>query len=135
MDTLTDYFQRKTRDDGTTFYTLTDDAPEWLRDAVYEAHDSELPNDWRYDICHSIINELGDGYDPDEIADGLVDVYNSDRAAWLADNLARGCIEIERDLLGDDIDAFTVIGLAQYAAISEMVRVMVDAIETNTGDE
>lgn len=30
---------------------LSDDAPDWLRTAVREAHDEELPDDWHYEMC------------------------------------------------------------------------------------
>jgi cytosine/adenosine deaminase-related metal-dependent hydrolase len=129
------HFATRERDDGTTFVTLRDDAPTWLRDAVYDAHDGEMPNDWRYETCQAICEMIDDGTeDTQEIADSLVDIYNGDRAAWIAGNLHRGNVEIERDHLPEDVSVFHLIGLAQYQIITEMAEVLADAIEQNAAD-
>ena len=74
-------FERATRADGSTYIVLTTTPEtEWLRDAVYAAHDGELPNDWRFQICAHIVELLEDGYSADqhsELADSLVDVYTA----------------------------------------------------------
>lgn len=142
---LTSYFQRKTRDDGSTFVTLTDDAPEWLRDAVYAAHDGEMPNDWRYSMCESIVDALADyGYPTDddagewgEIADSHVEVYNHQLAQWLADNVEREqYVSAWHDDYGSQYDEiWSSLRGAQYVALSQMVAILADAITENMGDE
>ena len=70
------------------FVCLKDGAPDWLADAVEEAHDGELPNDWRYGMCESICQILEeDGLDPDtwEIADRVAEVYTGRLLGWLND--------------------------------------------------
>lgn len=136
---LTDYFQRKTRDDGTTFVTLTDDAPEWLDDAVMAAHDGEWPNDWRYETCESIVEMLaGSGADPSdaawEIADSLVDVYNHDLYAWATPD--RWCYVDEAiENLGEVRDLSQALMQGQFYCIERMALALADAIEENAGDE
>ncbi len=80
-------FKTKHRPDGTTYTCLVDTAPEWLREAVYEAHDGEMPNEWRYEKCaglwDAIIDEANGGVEPYELAEDLIDVYTTDLLAWL----------------------------------------------------
>ena len=93
--TLRAAFTRDKRDDGSTFWCLTDradqdDLIDWLRDL----HDDELPNDWRYEtivnICEALTYE-GDlsNADPGElsvgIANNLTDIYNHSLFQWYAD--------------------------------------------------
>ncbi len=117
--------------------TLRDDAPEWVSDAVREAHDGEMPDDWRYDICESIFEEI-DPEDDDrdfELADGLVDVYNNARVAWLAGDLGRAsyCDEAA-DEYGIAGDTFDRLGWGQLYCINQMVGVIRAAIEANEED-
>jgi len=133
---ITRFFERKHRDNGEAFYCLTDNAPDWLTDAVREAHDDEFPNDWRYNICHSIISDLDDATAPTddddmhESADTLVDIYNSDRLTWLHDSLGRiaYCDEAQSDgLTAEPADVFGIIGAGQYVCILQMAYVLRDA--------
>jgi hypothetical protein len=129
--TLSDYFERRTRDNGESFYTLADGTLDWLHDAVREAHDGELPNDWRYEICAHIVSSLEDDPDADaaELADSLVDVYNVDRVRWLAEDISRAAYVDEAD--GPDDDVIGRIGYGQYVCIDRMVSILADAIEEN----
>ncbi len=99
--TLRAAFTQDKRDDGSTFWCLTeqasqdgDDLTDWLRDL----HDGELPNDWRYetivDICNALMDEDDlSNADPGElsvgIANNLTDIYNHSLCQWYADNASR----------------------------------------------
>ena len=97
--TLRAAFTRDKRDDGSTFWCLTDradqdDLIDWLRDL----HDDELPNDWRYEtivnICEALMDEDDlSNADPGElsvgIANNLTDIYNHSLIQWYADNASR----------------------------------------------
>ena len=97
--TLRAAFTQDKRDDGSTFWCLTDradqdDLIDWLRDL----HDDELPNDWRYetivDICDTLMDEDDlSNTDPGElsvgIANNLTDIYNHSLCQWYADNPSR----------------------------------------------
>jgi|TARA_R100000482_G_scaffold113919_1_gene56657 hypothetical protein len=99
--TLRAAFTQDKRDDGTTFWTYTDQARQSADDLatwIGELHDGELPNDWRYetivDICDTLMDE-GDlsNADPGElsvgIANNLTDIYNQSLCQWYADNASR----------------------------------------------
>jgi len=55
------YLTRKTRDNGETFVTQTDSAPEWFDDLVRKCHGDLLPNDWSYFAVESALDELAGG--------------------------------------------------------------------------
>ena len=138
---VSDWFERKTRGDGSTFYSLREVdgqyPPDWLHDAVRDAHDDEMPNDWRYDTIHSIVLALEDGSDRDEIADSLVDVYTSDLIGWLAGNTSRlAYVDDAAAEWATDCDTVEEqIRIGQMYCISQMVNILADAIDENTGDD
>ena len=99
--TLRAAFTQDKRDDGSTFWTYTEQARQSADDLatwIGELHDGELPNDWRYetivDICDALMDE-GDlsNADPGElsvgIANNLTDIYNHSLCQWYADNPSR----------------------------------------------
>ena len=104
-------------------YSLKEDQKEKYQDFIYELHDDEMPNNWRYEIIHDLLNAFVNEYEGDledhlsEIADGLVDIYNIDRAKWLAEDINRGCIEIDTY---NKTSIFELIGKAQYETIYSM---------------
>ena len=104
--------------------SLKEDQKETYQDFVRELHDDESPNNWRYEIITDLLQNFVNEYDQDdlkghlhEIADSLVDIYNVDRAKWLADDVSRGCIDIDTT---NKTSIFELIGIAQYEAIYSM---------------
>lgn len=84
------------RADGTRYYALKDGAPEWMRDAVREAHDEGdmLPNDISYSMIDDVAGVLAET-DPDEWMDvlgercgDLAEQYGNE-TAWLASHSRR----------------------------------------------
>ena len=103
---------------------LKEDQKEKYQEFVRELHDDEMPNNWRYQIIFDLLHNFVNEYEQDqledclsEIADSLVDVYNVDRARWLADDISRGCIGIDTT---NKTSIFELIGVAQYEAIYSM---------------
>lgn len=139
-------FEHKTRDSGEAFYCLKDDAPDWMTAAIRDAHDNAgiMPNDWIYNACHSAVSSLN-YYDPDDwndsagdIADGMVDVYNSDRAAWLASDILFGeyvSRAVEEFGRGPDADIYNDLGMGQYMLASEIVYSLIAAIEAQADED
>ena len=95
IDKALEYFDHIKRGDET-ITVLKENAPEELKQAIHNAHGDRLPDDWIYDKFESILSNLSE-YPVDnagklddyrhEIVDGLVDIYNSELTAWLADGL------------------------------------------------
>jgi uncharacterized protein YhjY with autotransporter beta-barrel domain len=140
---MREYFETRQRDDGTSYVTLTDDRPEWLQEAVYEAHDDEAPNDWRYEHCHYIARLIDDGdTEPAEIAESLTDDDTYSLLQWLSGHIARYTYSdtyAEENGFDPDATLMDRIRLGQYECLFQMAGILVDAAEENSdtdgGDE
>jgi len=93
MGELAESFIEDTRADGSKFIRLRDGHPEWMRDAVREAHGGSAPHDWLYAACAEMasrIVEYGCETADDardvcaELASEACDTSNSDLLSWLA---------------------------------------------------
>ena len=121
--------------------TLSSAAPDGLLDVIRdEGHDGAraLPCDWTYSAFRDACSALAEYGDPDEdtvveCADGLVDVYDHDRLAWMTayHGAAEACDDARRDYPGGD--TIETIGYAQcrvYQAIcSALLRYVADLDE------
>ena len=71
--TLRAAFTQKKRDDGASFWCLTEQARQSVDDLtsfIRELHDDEMPNDWRYETIVDICTYLMDLIEPiDEQSD------------------------------------------------------------------
>ena len=132
------YFKRDKRTDGKVFYTLTDDRPQWLQDAVHEAHAGDLPDDWVYETCSAAADAIDEGYlgadkygdDIHEWADGQVEIYTKPLLQWVADMCLTSTYsnaEAEADDLGSEGDTVKRAMCVQYCAIRAIGQTMVDA--------
>jgi hypothetical protein len=142
------YWTKKTRDNKTMFWTLTDDRPQWLYDAVCEAHAGghDFPEDWAYEECRAACDAIDDGSllegdDTDALhahADSRVDVYTKDLFAWAKDHCtstlyANAEAEVE-DLGGcGEKSVLERIALLQFFAIQSIARTILDAYKREGG--
>jgi len=135
---LYDAMETHTRAGGGKFVRLKDDRPDWMADAVSDAHGQDIfPDDWRYaeikDAAASIHNNDGDW---ETVADEVeADCYNIDRLRWLASHLERPaiCDEAARELGfeydGDSSDLLALIGLGQHYERRGIVQRLAAALE------
>lgn len=141
-------FDRRTRDNGDTFLALKDGAPDWMRDALYNAHGGMLPDDHCYRMADEAADAIAETleYDADanlddwrhECVDAMVSVYHSDRFAWLASNLARAeyCDEARREgMVSDDASISDRIAAGWYREAESIFEAIRAAIEENADDE
>lgn len=144
--TLRAAFTQNTREDGSTYWCLTDQANydnnDELLSWLYDLHDQELPNDWRYGTIASILdalmdvdaplNEFMDHHDlVDGIASNIADIYNSDLFQWYADQPDRvGYIEeaTAEGLISEDADTIARLSIGQYECISSMAHRIIDRL-------
>jgi hypothetical protein len=131
-------FETRTRGDGSSFDTLKEagpaHTPDWVIDAIREAHDDELPNDWRYSAVRAAFEAIADGTtidDAGEWADGMVDVYNSDRLRWVADYGGRAelCDEAAEEMGSPNATLIDRIGLGQYVTLERIFSTIYNACE------
>lgn len=125
---------------GEPFVTLRDDAPEWLKEAVREAHQGDLPLDWIYAECQAAAQAIDAGDidlvgedDMDalhEHADGRVDIYTKELYQWAADfcltDTWAAAEEAAREM-GLPEETEKRLACVQYAAIHFVAETMRDA--------
>lgn len=121
-------------DNPRKVWTLTDEAPEWLQDAVYEAHQGTLPCDWIYEECKAAFDaELEDEDAVHEHADSRVDIYTKNLAQWYADmclTSTYGYAEDEaKDMGCADGDINRQLMAIQYCAIRFIASTIMQARE------
>jgi len=120
----------KSRNENTT---LVEEAPEWLLDAVREAHDGEAPNEWRWSRCAALYHTISEGFDIDAECDSLVDIYYTDLFQWLADDPSRRyyCDDVIAEGLVSDATLYAIVASAQRVALGIMAGVLQEAYEEN----
>ena len=142
--TLRAAFTQDKRQDGSTFWCLTerarqsvDDLTEWLRDL----HDDELPNDWRYetivDICEALMDQDDlSNADPGElsvgIADNITDIYNADLLQWYANIPSRVAYidDVQSEgLIDTNIDTMSRLMIGQTVCIEQMAYKIIERLE------
>lgn len=138
-------FEVRKRDNGEEFVCLKSSAPDWVCDLVRDAHTTDmLPDDTRYSMILECADKLTE-CDPDqwedcahEMADSMVDVYNIDRARWLASHVHRAfyCDDARaQGLVSEDADMFTRIGAGQYHEYSEILRTLITGLTERAEEE
>jgi hypothetical protein len=142
-------FERKTRPNGDTFTALSDDAPQWLKDAVQEAHHGTMPCDWIYSECSAAydaysdlgVADCGDVCDlVHEHADSMVDVNTQRLAQWHADMCLTDLFAHAEDRAAeyggrDDATTNDRLGVLQYCAVALITEAIWTAIKENTDDD
>lgn len=141
-----DAFERRTRDDGSVFVTLRDEAPDWVQPIVRAAHGDMLPDDFAYEACRDAFGWIhdndGDEDGAGEFADENVSAYTRDLLAWVSSNLERvGYCDEAAEEFGDDGKGGLVrlLSLGQYLELSniygEVYRGLVDAFDELDQDD
>jgi len=84
------YFVLKERPNGEAFWAVKEDAPLWIRDLCYRAHDDGeiLPDDWRYRFIVEALETLSECEDPYDV---YIETYthSGELLNWFASSLAR----------------------------------------------
>ena len=132
------HFTQGTRGNGESFVKLAHERPDWLRDAVREAHGDMLPDDRIYALCESAVDFIADGEDGDEdgygaseFADNSVEIWNSALLTWAASNLSRlgRSQDAYEEIGGTDADVVKILQAGQYEEARAVYAVMRDFLE------
>ncbi len=133
-------FKVKERENGTPYTTLSDNAPAWLVEAVHAAHNGDMPNDWIYEQCAQVYNELARGYLTDNeetlhnYVDSSVDVYTRSLFTWAADMCLTDTYLQASEMAQDMHNPANVeetFKTIQYFAIESIARTMFAAYQEN----
>ena len=131
-----------TRSDGSSFIKTAPDYPEWIRDAIREAHDGELPNDARYSLISDAANSISDqcfasaddardsGY---ELSGNIVPICTADLLAWFGGNMSRldDCDAAREELGCNNPTILDLLSLGYQHAVESVVFTLIQAIEDN----
>lgn len=138
------HVKRRVRDDGSEYVGKGDDAPEWVSDLCYEAHDGMMPDDHRYEMIldalyavHASCNGADIAEVATEMADSHVSVYNADRSAWLASHISRYayCDQAADEGLVDSSSVFDRLGAGWYLEAEEVCHLVAGALEERANEE
>lgn len=133
---------RNDSDPESGYVTLKGGRPDWLQDAVRQAHRGTLPNDWIYQECRAAVEafDAGNLTDEDsahEYTDIRVDPMTKSLFQWAADfcltETWSSAHEEARDMgMPDDIEK--QIAAVQYAAILHIAETMLEACEKRVSE-
>lgn len=133
---LADWFEPIEGRDGA--WTLREGRPDWMQEAVREAHANDAPGDWIYAECRAAFQSIDDGSltDDDSLhqyADGRVDVYTKELYQWATDHclgdLYAQAKEESEELLSDTKDPEKIFSAIQYSAIRFIATTILEAYQ------
>jgi hypothetical protein len=130
--------QWEERADGSRFLALPSSAPDWMREAIYSAHEEELPNDWRYELALRSALALKEEQESDpyelasQVAEELSTVCTGELLAWYAETPSRlSYADDAREELGtgsaDDVGGMLQLG--QWLAAQRGALALFSALE------
>lgn len=132
------YFVTKQRNNGGEYVALTDESPAWLLEAVREAHQGTLPNDWIFAECQAAVEACDKGdINEGELYDyvnGRTEVYTRDLFLWAADMCVSdiwALAEESANEIGMPDSTIDRIAAIQAEAIRYIAEIMVKACEAH----
>lgn len=141
-DLLSSSFEKRTREDGSSFWALRAGSPDWLRSAVREAHEDELPNDSRYELIRDAAVALSEGSFSDEeearealyeLALDLIPTYTGELLSWFAAHPSRlsDCDQAAEDGRLSAISSYELLSEGYRLAAENVLSVLISEIEEN----
>jgi hypothetical protein len=139
---LSSSFEKREREDGSSYWALQADSPDWLRSAVMLAHENELPSDSRYELIRDAAVALSDGSfsDEDEAREALYELSTDlcslssyELLQWFSANLSRlsDCDEA-LDEMGSSVSSVSdALELGYRRAAENVLSVLISEIEEN----
>lgn len=141
--------QQDKRNDGSEYYHLVDESPEWMIGVVHEVHNrlgmTLTPDDtiWEFiSRCADALADSSEGDEGDSISEIEPDMYTSQLTAWLAASVNHvGYISQALNDFGEFDDGFKLLACAQKCHIDEIgwslievLRSFVEEAETEATD-
>src|SRR5690606_2692161 len=134
-----EYFVLKERTDGEAFWAVKEDAPLWVRDLCFKAHDNGeiLPDDWRYRFIVEALETLSECDDPYDIQ---IETYSyaGELLKWFSSSLNRlQWVEeaVEGMDWGDRFDMLIALQAGQLMEKEEVFGLVREFLETKIEEE
>ena len=129
-----------TREDGSSFIKTAPDSPDWIRDAIREAHDGELPNDTRYNLIEDCIQAITDRdfSDKEEAGNAIFEMsrdvtpgQSSSLLLWFSANTSRlhDCDEALADGREELASVFDALDVGYVYAAALTLSSLIESIE------
>jgi hypothetical protein len=138
---LSETFITVKRDNGEEMVRFKPEPPEWMLAAVRDAHCGMAAEDRRWSMikeCVDTLLEFDDWEDTHQMIDRLVDVYNLDRARWLASHLDRAeyCNEaIEDGIFSPKTSIWEILGEGQYREYRQIYESLIASLNQRAEEE
>lgn len=124
------FLTTSTRPDGSTFYRLADNAPQWVSDLVYSAHGDMMPDDYRYRWSAYALEAFSSYDDPETaIYEIEPEPYNSQLLAWVSSNLIRIAF-VDDAMDNGSSDLISALAAGQAAEMSEVYYSVLESLVT-----
>ena len=131
--------KQSTREDGSQFFALHEDAPDWMREALFACHDDEHPNDWRFSTVKQLAESLSQyAYAEEarehtaELADDMSTMSHYQLFMWYADCPSRASyVDQYKGDFGTEAseDVMSDLSLGYWYAIEQMLGILINHIE------
>ena len=137
--------KQSTREDGSQFFALHEEAPDWMREALFACHDDEHPNDWRYSTVKQLAESLSEFAYAEEarehtgdLADNLNVMSHHKLFTWYADCPSRASyVDQYKSDFGAEAseDVMSDLSLGYWYAIEQMLGILVGKIEDQVNEQ
>lgn len=139
---LSSSFEKREREDGSSYLALRSGSPEWIRSAVMLAHENELPNDSRYELIRHAALALSESSfaDEEDASDALYELSldlcslsSYELLQWFSANLSRlsDCDEALEEIGSSVSSVFDALELGYRRAAEQTLSVLIAEIEEN----
>lgn len=140
LSQLLSSFKESTRSDGSKHLILSAGSPDWMTEAVREAHDEELPNDSRYQLIRDCLQALSDdgvesleealeaSY---ELSKDLVPVFTGELLQWFSQMPRRlgDCDEALNRERVSELTSYEILSQGFRLAAEEVISSLADSLE------
>lgn len=139
---LSSSFEKRTRENGSSFWALRTGSPDWLRSVAMLAHDGETPNDSRYELIRDAAVALSEASFLDEeearealyeLAVDLIPTYTGELLSWFAAQPSRlsDCDQAAEDGRLSTISSYELLSEGYRLAAENVLSILISEIEEN----
>ncbi len=104
------------------------------QELFFHAHDGMLSDDYRYKMIHSILQEMDDTEEYDDLCiDDLIPIYTYELTSWLESNISRlsYCDDYLQEY-GEISDTISLLSGGYMMELQEVYALIVEWLDENT---
>ena len=110
---------------------------ETYQEFFHHAHGDMLPDDFRYKMIHSILQEMDDTEEYDDLCiDDLIPIYTNELISWLDSNITRlsYCDQYLEEYVAIS-DTISLLSGGYMMELQEVYYLIVEWLDENTDEE